>query len=257
MVGLHEFPRQADGALRGTRQAGRGSSRSRDRRQARPHQADRKTWPHRVRPGSDHRQGGQPVRSIIPMCRPAVYDYASQWLEGCRVRGLKGSTRRAYTTIMAVHLVPAFGHLHLSQIDRKAVKAFVHQKLQEPIPLSRKDATKTKPRSPRTVLHCLCVLSALFNAAIEDDYPVVNPALNPGKILRTKGTSEDIDPLDREEERCFSPAVAGLRPPLLSLLLYPTPDRLPVWARRLRCNLGILISEGSSSAFGATSPMAI
>ena len=99
---------------------------------------------------------------------PLFEDYATQWLEVCRVRGLKGSTRRAYSTIMEVHLVPAFGHLYLSQIDRKAVKAFVYQKLQEPIPLSRKDATKTKPRSARTVLHCLCVLSAVFNAAIDD-----------------------------------------------------------------------------------------
>ena len=153
-------------------------------------------------------------RSIpaVPCAGPLFKDYATQWLEGCRVRGLKGSTRRAYATIMAVHLIPAFGDLHLSQIDRKAVKAFVQRKLQEPIPLSRKDASKTKPRSPRTVLHCLCALSALFNAAIEDNYPVLNPALNPGKILRTKGTSDDIDPLDREEEALFLTAVQDYAP---------------------------------------------
>ena len=55
--------------------------------------------------------------------------------------------------------------------------------------------------------HILCCLSSLFNQAIEDGLVQHNPALKPGKILKTKGKAEDINPFTREEEALFLKAV--------------------------------------------------
>jgi len=153
-----------------------------------------------------------PVKTAPAVIGPLFSDYAAQWLDACEARGLKASTYRSYKTILSVHLLPAFGPLHLSEIDRRAVKLFVQTKLTEELAVGRKEAQNKKPRAPRTVLHFLRALSTLFNSAIEDHYPVVNPALNPGKLLRTKRTSEDINPFDRDEEATFLQAVQDRTP---------------------------------------------
>ena len=75
---------------------------------------------------------------------PLFGDYASQWLEACEARGLKASTLRSYRTIVEVHLRPSFGALHLSQIDRRTVKEFVHTKL------TRADCTNTEGWTTRS-----------------------------------------------------------------------------------------------------------
>ena len=153
-----------------------------------------------------------PVKATPAVIGPLFSEYAAQWLNACEARGLKASTYRSYKTILNNHLLPAFGPLHLSEVDRRAVKLFVQTKLSEELPTNRKNASKKKIRATRTVLHFLRALSALFNAAIEDHYPVVNPALNPGKLLRTKRTSEDINPFDRDEEATFLQAVLDRAP---------------------------------------------
>lgn len=57
---------------------------------------------------------------------PLFPSYADSWLEGCKVRGLKHTTYRAYKVILDTHLKPAFGTKHLSEIDRKTVRQFAH-----------------------------------------------------------------------------------------------------------------------------------
>ncbi|MGC3974371.1 MAG: hypothetical protein QM771_08335 [Nitrospira sp.] len=57
---------------------------------------------------------------------------------------------------------------------------------------------------------------------------MVNPALNPGKLLRTKRISEDINPFNRQEEAAFLQAVQVRAPRYYPffLTLLPTGCRL-------------------------------
>jgi len=131
---------------------------------------------------------------------PLLKDYADEWLETCEARGLKHTTCRSYDVIVRMHLKPAFGELALHDIDRKRVKAFA---------LERRAAGV----GARTVIHVLCALSAIFNAAIEDGVIQHNPAVKPGRFLKgVKRKHEDVNPLTREEEQVFLEAVQGRAP---------------------------------------------
>ena len=149
-----------------------------------------------------------PPASIVT--GPLFAPYAENWLDGCEARGLKHTTHRAYKVILDTHLKPAFGTKHLSEIDRKAVRAFAMKKRDTVITRKTKKtpglevAAKTaRKTSARTVQHILCCLSSIFNQAIEDGLVQHNPALKPGKILKIKSTAEDVNPFSREEETVF------------------------------------------------------
>ena len=86
---------------------------------------------------------------------PLFKDYAGTWLDGCEARGLKHTTYRSYGGILKVHLLPVFGDLPLSLIDRKTVKALALEKRKAGASLSM-------------VRLILCVVSAIFTSAIED-----------------------------------------------------------------------------------------
>ena len=138
---------------------------------------------------------------------PLFGPYAESWVEGCDARGLKHTTHRAYKMILETHLKPAFGHKHLIEIDRKAVRAFALEKRDTLITRTTKQSQAPRKTSARTVQHILCCLSSIFNQAIEDGLVQHNPALKPGKILKIKATAEDVNPFSREEEAVFLHAV--------------------------------------------------
>ncbi len=173
---------------------------------------------------------GQPDPPAPAPTGPLFGPYAERWLDACEARGLKHSTHRAYSVILETHLKPAFGEKHLSEIDRKAVREFAQAKRETIITKKNAKAPEpgttpaTPPRktSARTVQHMLCVLSSLFNQAIEDGLVQHNPALKPGKILKVKAKAADVNPLTREEEAAFLTAVqercVGYYPFFLTLL---------------------------------------
>ena len=131
---------------------------------------------------------------------PLFKDYATQWLDTCEARGLKHSTYQAYKFIVEKHLKPGFGELALSEIDRKRVKDFALDRIKAEV-------------APRTVVHILCGLSAIFTSANEDGLVQHNPALKPGKFLKgVKRKDEDVNPLTLEEEQAFLEAVQTYAP---------------------------------------------
>jgi integrase len=122
---------------------------------------------------------------------PLFKDYATHWLETCEARGLKHTTYQAYKFIVDGHLKPCFGELPLSEIDRKGVKEFALERRKVGV-------------APRTIIHILCGLSAIFNAAIDDELVSHNPALKPGRFLKgVKKKHEDVNPLTLDEEQAF------------------------------------------------------
>jgi integrase len=158
-------------------------------------------------------QPDPPASTASIVTGPLFGPYAESWLDGCEARGLKHTTHRAYKVILET-LKPAFGKMHLSEIDRKAVREFAQAKCETVI--KRKTEKAPAPGVPgkplritsaRTVQHILCCLSSIFNQAIEDGLVQHNPALKPGKIIKAKAKAEDVNPFSREEESAFLQAV--------------------------------------------------
>jgi integrase len=172
-------------------------------------------------------QPDPPAPVVPPPTGPVFGPYAEAWLEGCDARGLKHTTHRAYKVILETHLKPVFGEKHLSEIDRKAVRAFAMMKRDTVI--TRKTDKEPEPGMPakamrktsaRTVQHILCCLSSIFNQAIEDGLIQHNPALKPGKILKVKATAEDVNPFSREEETAFLDALQERCPAYYPFFLF-------------------------------------
>ena len=165
-----------------------------------------------------------PATSIV--IGPLFTPYAENWLDGCEARGLKHTTHRAYKVILETHLKPAFGTKHLSEIDRKAVREFAQAKCETVV--TRKTGVAPTPHlgkstrmtAPRTVQHILCCLSSIFNQAIEDGLVQHNPALKPGKIIKSKAKAEDVNPFSREEETLFLQAVQARCPAYYPFFLF-------------------------------------
>jgi integrase len=138
---------------------------------------------------------------------PLFKDYAGTWLDGCEARGLKHTTYRSYKGILGIHLLPAFGDLSLSQIDRKAVKALALEKRKAGASLSM-------------VRLILCVLSAIFTSAIEDGIVQHNPAVRPGRFMKMRGKREGVNPLSHEEETAFLEAIQTHAPRYYPFFLF-------------------------------------
>ncbi|MBC7837831.1 MAG: hypothetical protein H7Y39_04220 [Nitrospiraceae bacterium] len=88
--------------------------------------------------------------------------YAESWLDGCEARGLKHTTHRAYKVILETHLKPAFGNKHLSEIDRKAVRAFAMKKRDTVITRTTKKnpGPEVPAKAPRKPQSAPCSISS-------------------------------------------------------------------------------------------------
>jgi integrase len=85
--------------------------------------------------------------------RTTVGDYAATWLE--RQVQLRPSTRDRYQAIVRVHVVPAFGRLPLSRLERSAVAGWVAE-------------VSASGLSAATVRHVHRVLVMVLNSAVAD-----------------------------------------------------------------------------------------
>lgn len=136
---------------------------------------------------------------------------------------LKPSALRSYESLLAHHLLPAFGDHPLSAITRAAAKAFIARKAAE----QRASYSRTRPNpnrptlSRKTILNTVALLSAILEAAAVD-YELLHA--NPLRgILRRKNF-----PMERPGDRRvrvlepdeFKRAVAQLRPPALQAVLF-------------------------------------
>src|SRR5215813_6469950 len=125
-----------------------------------------------------------------------VGDYATTWLpQHAAEQDLKPRTVESYDAILRLHILPVavgtktFGALPVAGIRRPLVKALLAQ--QRGAGYSRDSVRLT-----------LAVLSALFEAAVEDDLLVANPAHRLRKKLRLGASqharSEEVRALTQE-----------------------------------------------------------
>jgi integrase len=116
----------------------------------------------------------------------AFGEYAQTWIDVTVPATCKPSTMRDYRSILKNHILPVFGKLPVTQINRLMVKKFLNER-------------SNKGFAPSTITHMKNALGGIFNLAIDDEVIVGNPAHKLGKVIRHKGLKIDIDPLTREE----------------------------------------------------------
>jgi integrase len=117
---------------------------------------------------------------------PTFAEYATMWITVTVPATCKSSTLIDYKSILDNHVLPAFGKLSVTEINRLMVKNFLQEKSKDGLAQS-------------TVSHMKSVISGTLNLAVDDDAIVNNPALMLGKIQKTKSLRETCDFLTREE----------------------------------------------------------
>ena len=118
---------------------------------------------------------------------PTVKEYLTTWQDTYAIVHCKPSTYRGYARSIDQHLIPAFGHLLLDQVDREGIRTLI--------------ASLTgKGKARGTIENCLVPFKAMFYQAIDDGLVKVNPAARLGKFFgRRKDRREFLAPLEREE----------------------------------------------------------
>jgi len=146
-----------------------------------------------------------------------VADYAALWLpQHVAEQDLKPRTRESYDATLRLHILPVaigngtFGDLPIAHIRRPLVKALLAQQ-------------RSAGYSRDSVRITLAVLSAMCEAAVEDDLLVANPAHRLRKKLRLgvskDARAEDIGALTQEELDRALAAAQECSPALFQLYL--------------------------------------
>jgi len=118
---------------------------------------------------------------------PIVRDYAPTWMGAKQAGGLKHSTLKRYQGLLNTHILPAFGSLPLSAVDRAKVREVV-------------TVMNDQGLKPKTIKNALLALSAMYTDAIEDGHVQHNPALKPSKLIQTPKRGEQVHVFTYEEE---------------------------------------------------------
>ncbi len=113
-------------------------------------------------------------------------EYSKEWMETYARAHVKPSTQWEYDSVLRNHLLPAFGSVPFSKINREMVKKLVAEKV-------RKGLSRSHVRN------IVVPLREMFYHAIDDGMPVSNPASRLGRFNYRRGESKKIDPLTRSE----------------------------------------------------------
>jgi integrase len=143
-------------------------------------------------------------------------DEAEEWLEDARggvVRTRSGepykpAALRAYEAALKNFVLPEFGHLRLSSLDRKKVQALVDRLVRE-------------GRSPSTVANAIAPLRVIYRRAVERETVAVSPTRNlripkdrrrPEPLVAPQAIEERLAALPEPHRALWSTAVlSGLR----------------------------------------------
>lgn len=135
--------------------------------------------------------------------KPVTFgEYAKDWMDGHVSTNLKPSSKRGYESLLDNLILPALKDRPLAAITREEVKELCFSLLQEG--RKRPKATEDKKikdatLSARTVVFVVRTISAIYNHAIEDGVVTANPALRPGRFIKTGTRREKVDILTPAE----------------------------------------------------------
>jgi integrase len=134
--------------------------------------------------------------------RPITFgEYAERWMRGHVAANLKESSARGYRLLLDSYILPVLKDRPLAAITREEIKELCFSCLENgrKRPITLEDETEDATLSPRTVSYIVRTISAIFNHAIEDGIVLVNPALRPGRFIKTGSRREKVDILTLEE----------------------------------------------------------
>jgi integrase len=123
-------------------------------------------------------------------------------------------THRTYRDLCEDHIIPALGHIELSELGHQQVQQFLNNLLNKPKPRKTQTAeniglTTIEPQeffSPKTVKHCRDVLRAALNVAMKWNLVVRNAAAL-AMIPTIRRSKRQI--FDREQARAFLEDIHG------------------------------------------------
>jgi len=125
---------------------------------------------------------------------PTFKEYADSWIKTNVPATCKQSTLRDYQDILRIHVLPVFGNLRLTDINKGMVKDFLLGKVNAGLAAS-------------TVIHLKNVISGVLNKAVDNEILPANPAHSLGKIVKAKDRKETMDPLTAGELRTLLDSV--------------------------------------------------
>jgi len=128
--------------------------------------------------------------------------YAERWMDGHVSTNLKPSTKAGYRTLLGSYILPTLKDRILTGVTREEIKDLCFSLLQEGRirPKTTEDKkVKDATLSARTVVYVVRTISAIYNHAIEDGIVQNNPALRPGRFIKTGPRREKVDFLKPEE----------------------------------------------------------
>ncbi len=123
-------------------------------------------------------------------------EYAERWINTVVPVTCKSSTEKDYQIILSKYVLPVFGTMPVTEINRLDLKEFLMGKIKDGL-------------SPSTVNHYKNCISGVFNLAVDDGLIYNNPAhrlgklFNMRKIQQSKRQSLKIDFLTRKELSLF------------------------------------------------------
>lgn len=123
-----------------------------------------------------------------PKTIPTFREYADTWIKTTVPATCKESTLGDYRDLLRIHVLPVFGDMKITEINRGKVKDFLLSKVNEGYAAS-------------TVTHIKNVVSGVLNRAVDNEIIPANPAHSLGKIVKPKDRKESMDPLTVDELR--------------------------------------------------------
>jgi integrase len=117
---------------------------------------------------------------------PLLREYAQQWLNGHAKTSCKYSTWHRYEMCLRVHLLSVFGGLPIDQIQRRDIKQFIYDKLNQGL-------------SASSVRNIKSTLSGVLSSAFEDELIAGNPVSGLGKLIKKTDPKKHINPFTKDE----------------------------------------------------------
>lgn len=146
-----------------------------------------------------------------PMVDPdiTVDWYSKRWLEFVRAT-VKAATLASYSSMVRLHILPAFGATKVRHLQRGRIKAWLVQEI-----------TAGYARETVRIMHA--TLRIILNAAIDDGIIVANPADKLARQLKLSlppsRRQEEIKAMTRAQLALFLATAARLQPRLYPLFL--------------------------------------
>jgi integrase len=133
--------------------------------------------------------------------------YSQRWLKQYAELELKSSTVDSYAQFLRLYVLPRFGQMQVTAIQRSQVKDFLGE-------LSAKGHL-----SRNTLRLILCTLRVILNHAVEDGVIENNPAQKLGRFTKTEKPKHQAEAMTRAESEAFLASAKELCPDVYPLFL--------------------------------------